>query len=88
MQLYKQLSRKRRLWNLRKLASTAKPLRVVLGAGPTHFPGWFQTDKEILDVTLPTDWRALFRPESIDTLLSEHMLEHLSAAEARTSLAE
>ena len=86
--LYKQLSRKRRLWNLRKLASTAKPLKVVLGAGPTHFPGWFPTDKEILDVTLPADWRALFKPESIDTLLSEHMLEHLSAADARTALAE
>ena len=86
--LYKQLSRKRRVLELRKLASTASPLKVVLGAGPTHFPGWFQTDKEILDVTSPADWRALFRPESIDTLLSEHMLEHLSAEEARTALAE
>jgi len=86
--LYKQLSRKRRVWNLRKLASHARPLKVVLGAGPTRFPGWFQTDKEILDVTLPADWRALFKPGSIDILLSEHMLEHLSAAEAGTALAE
>jgi len=87
MLLYK-LSRKRRIWNLRKLASTTRPLKVVLGAGPTRFPGWLQTDKEILDVTLPADWRALFEPGSIDTLLSEHMLEHLSAADAQTAIAE
>jgi predicted SAM-dependent methyltransferase len=87
-ELYKQLSRKRRIWNLRKLASTTRPLKVVLGAGPTRFPGWFQTDKEILDVTLPADWRALFEPGSIDTLLSEHMLEHLSAADAATAINE
>ena len=88
MQLYRQLSRKRRIWNLRKLAGAARPLKVVLGAGPTRFPGWLQTDKEILDVTLPADWRALFEPGSIDTLLSEHMLEHLSPADARTAIAE
>jgi predicted SAM-dependent methyltransferase len=86
--LYKQLSRKRRVSNLRKLAGAARPLKVVLGAGPTQFPGWFQTDKEILDVTVPADWRALFEPESIDSLLSEHMLEHLSAADARAALTE
>jgi predicted SAM-dependent methyltransferase len=86
--LYKQLSRKRRVWNLRKQVSSAKPLKVVLGAGPTHFPGWLQTDKEILDVTNPSDWSALFDPESIDWLLSEHMLEHLTEGEARVALTE
>lgn len=86
--LYKQLSRKRRVWNLRKQVSGANPLKVVLGAGPTHFPGWFQTDKEILDVTNPSDWSALFDPESIDSLLSEHMLEHLTEHEARVALTE
>jgi predicted SAM-dependent methyltransferase len=86
--LYKRLSCKWRVWNLRKLASTASPLKVVLGAGPTHFSGWLQTDKEILDVTHPGDWRALFKLESIDVLLSEHMLEHLSAEDARTAIPE
>jgi predicted SAM-dependent methyltransferase len=81
--LYKQLSRKRRQWKLRKELSSANPLRVVLGAGPTHFAGWFHTDKELLDVTSLNDWDALFVPESIDSLLSEHMLEHLTADEAR-----
>src|SRR5215213_5457782 len=86
--LYKHLSRKRRVWRLRKLVSNAQPLKVVLGAGPTAFPGWFQTDKEILDVTSPRDWRALFEPDAIDVLLSEHMLEHLSEEDARIALGE
>ena len=83
--LYKQLSRKRRQWKLRKEVRNANPLRVILGAGPTRFPGWFHTDKEVLDVTSLTDWDALFVPESIDSLLSEHMLEHMTADEARTA---
>lgn len=86
--LYRQLSRKRRIWNLRKQIGAANPLKVVLGAGPTKFSGWFQTDKEILDVTSPDDWRALFEPNSIDSLLSEHMLEHLTEEQARVALAE
>jgi predicted SAM-dependent methyltransferase len=86
--LYKELSRRRRVWNLRRQVSAAKPLKVVLGAGSSHFPGWLQTDKELLDVTSPSDWRALFEPDSIDSLLSEHMLEHLSEEEARIALNE
>ncbi len=86
--LYRQLSRKRRLRNLRNLISTSKPLKVILGAGPTLFPGWIQTDKEILDVTSPSDWSALFERESIDSLLSEHMLEHLSEDECKIALGE
>ena len=86
--LFKELSRKRRIWNLRKQISITKPLRVILGAGPTDFPGWLQTDKEILDVTSPNDWRALFVPASIDSVLCEHLLEHLSEQEARVAVAE
>jgi predicted SAM-dependent methyltransferase len=86
--LYKQLSRKRRVWNLRKQIGAARPLKVVLGAGPTTFSGWLQTDKELLDVTSPSDWSALFEPASIDSLLSEHMLEHLSPEDARVALGE
>ena len=86
--LYKQLSRKRRVWNLRKQLSSANPVRVILGGGSSSFPGWFHTDKDVLDVTAPSDWRALFEPESIDSLLSEHMLEHLTEDEARVSLGE
>lgn len=86
--LYKQLMRKRQQWRLRKEISTASPLRVIIGAGPIHLDGWVQTDKEVLDVTSPDDWSALFEPGSIDSLLSEHMFEHLSEEEARSALIE
>lgn len=86
--LYRQLMRKRQQWKLRKAMSTASPLRVMLGAGPIELDGWFQTDKEILDVTSPDDWSVLFEPESIDSLLSEHMFEHLSEDEARAALTQ
>ena len=86
--IYEQLNRKRRQWRLRKQFSNANPLRVVLGAGPISFEGWFQTDKEILDVTSPDDWSTLFKPESIDSVLSEHVLEHLSEDEGRIAAAQ
>jgi predicted SAM-dependent methyltransferase len=86
--LYKQLMRKRLQSKLRKQITTATPLRVMLGAGPIKTEGWFQTDKDILDVTSADDWSILFTPNSIDSLLSEHMLEHLTEDEARTALTE
>lgn len=84
--LYRQLIRKRQQWKLRKRVNAATPLRVVLGAGPTQAAGWIQTDKETLDVTSPEDWSMLFAPESIDSLLSEHMFEHLTEEEGRAAL--
>lgn len=86
--VYKRLMKKRLQWKLRKEVSTASPLKVMLGAGPCKYDGWFHTDKDILDVTSSEDWSTLFTPGSIDSLLSEHMLEHLSEDEARVALAE
>src|SRR6266571_2406326 len=86
--LYQRLSRERRIRRLRKQIAAAQLLNVVIGAGPTEFPGWLHTDKAILDITSPDDWHALFAPESIDRLLAEHVLEHLSETECGTALAE
>lgn len=86
--IYQQLNRKRRQWLLRKQLNNASPLRVILGAGPIKFEGWFQTDKELLDVTSPDDWNVLFKPDSIDRVLSEHMLEHLTEDEGRIAAGE
>ena len=86
--IYQQLNRKRRQWLLRKQLNNANPLRVILGAGPIRFEGWFQTDIDLLDVTSADDWSILFKPDSIDSVLSEHMLEHLSENEGRTAVGE
>ena len=45
-------------------------------------------DRAILDVTSPDDWRNLFEPNSIDRLLAEHVLEHLSEDQCKTVLSE
>jgi len=86
--IYQQLNRRRRQRNLRKQLRDATPLKVVLGAGTTVFEGWIQTDKEMLDVACPEDWSFLFEPSSIDSILCEHMLEHLSEEEGRVAVKE
>jgi predicted SAM-dependent methyltransferase len=83
--------RLRRAYDVRKLREqirAAQPLKVLIGSGGTFFDGWITTDKHILDITNPRDWQQLFKPESIDRLLSEHVLEHLSEAECRIALTE
>lgn len=86
--LYRKLSREDRVRRLRRRMAGASPLKVVLGAGETEFPGWFNTDFEVLNITSPRNWAQLFAPETIDALLSEHVLEHLSEEEGRIAVNE
>lgn len=85
---YEQLRRVYLTRRLRKQMESARSLRVVIGAGETKFDGWFITDENLLDITSPKDWRNLFEPESIDRLLTEHVLEHLSESECEIALRE
>jgi predicted SAM-dependent methyltransferase len=41
-----------------------------------------------MDITKPRDWSNLFDPDSIDRLLCEHVLEHLSEQECVIALTE
>ena len=86
--IYQRLSREYRTRRLRKQIADTRPLNVVIGAGPTLFQGWVHTDRAILDITSPEDWRNLFAPESIDRLLAEHVLEHLTEADCRIAVIE
>jgi predicted SAM-dependent methyltransferase len=61
---------------------------IILGAGPTKYKGWISTDKNILDITSPGSWSSLFKPGSIDSLLAEHVFEHLSKRECETALVQ
>lgn len=64
---------------VRAVARDRRPLRVILGGGHGFGGprGWYPTDVEILDITRPADWKALFGSRQIDALLSEHVWEHL-----------
>lgn len=63
-------------------------MNVVIGASGQTFDGWVSTDVECLDLTSPQAWERMFKVNSIDRLLIEHVLEHLSEEECRAGLAE
>jgi predicted SAM-dependent methyltransferase len=86
--LYQRLSRDRRVRQLKNQIAVAKPLRLVIGSGPTGYEGWLATDRGVLDVTSPNDWLELLEPNSIDYLLSEHVFEHLSEKDGEIAFRE
>jgi predicted SAM-dependent methyltransferase len=65
--------------NLQKRIHQAAPLRIVVGAGGLYDPGWIPTDVDVLDILDERHWRRLFRENSIDAILAEHVWEHLTA---------
>jgi predicted SAM-dependent methyltransferase len=63
---------------LKKLALRTSPLRIVVGAGGRFDPGWIPTDVDTLDILDERHWRRVFRENSIDAMLAEHVWEHLT----------
>lgn len=86
--LHGRLSRVFRLLVARAQIRARHPLNVILGAGPVNVDGWISTDADILDVTSTRGWRKLFLPDSIDRLMAEHVMEHLSDSECTVALRE
>jgi predicted SAM-dependent methyltransferase len=85
---YKEMRRKYDLDRLRRLIVSSSPLNVMIGGGQTSYEGWIFTDQDLLDITKPRHWGELFGPNSIDRLLCEHVLEHLSEQECVIALTE
>lgn len=86
--LYREMRRRVEIERLRRKIAATRPLNVMIGGGQTSYEGWIFTDRDFLDVTRPSDWSALFSADSIDRILCEHMLEHLTAADAVVALRE
>lgn len=86
--LYNRLCRGARLSAVRAQVRTTQPLKVMLGAGPVTVNGWVSTDADMLDITSGLAWRRLFQPDSIDRLMAEHVLEHLSDSLCMKALTE
>lgn len=70
-----------------RLQSRREPLKLVVGAGSpeprmgepgTPYEGWLLTDVDALDALRHEEWAALFRPQSIQNILAEHVMEHLT----------
>jgi predicted SAM-dependent methyltransferase len=57
-------------------------LKIIVGAGAVTRDGWIPLQHGDLRVENSEDWARLFLPSSIDAILTEHTLEHLTVAEA------
>ena len=80
--IHAKIRRWKRVFELNRQVSRTKLVKVVIGAGEHKFDGWISTDLDTLDVTRAWDWAVLFRMNSIDRLLSEHVFEHLTTSDA------
>lgn len=58
-------------------------IRIIIGAGPTKYKGWFATDIETLDITKRSDFQKYFSKRKISKVLAEHVLEHLTDKELK-----
>jgi predicted SAM-dependent methyltransferase len=57
-------------------------LRVVIGAGEfNNNPGWLHTNENELNLLKRIDWEGMFKPNTIEAILAEHVWEHLSFEE-------
>ncbi len=60
---------------------THQDIKLIVGAGPTKYKGWFPTDIVTLDVTNENHFKKYFKKKKISKILAEHVLEHLTYQE-------
>jgi len=71
-----------RVREARRAFACRRAERIVLGASGTSFPGWFSTNREMLDVRDRRGFARHWRPNSRTAFLAEHVWEHLSPGDA------
>jgi predicted SAM-dependent methyltransferase len=59
-----------------------KTLKIVIGASGIADHGWIATDIDQLNILKTESWDKYFKPDSVDAMLAEHVLEHLTLDEA------
>ena len=75
------LRRPIRRWMLRRDVRR-RPLKIVLGSSGLHVGDWLLTEMDQLNVVIEADWQRYFQRDSVDTVLAEHVWEHLTPAQA------
>lgn len=58
-----------------------QPLRIIIGASGTSYPGWISTEEEDLNLLRRHDWEESFKDRKIDIILAEHVWEHMTEQE-------
>jgi predicted SAM-dependent methyltransferase len=62
--------------------SSQARMKIIVGANGTTQSGWLSLERSRLDLRDRHTWARLFRPGSIEAVLTEHVLEHLTPEEA------
>ena len=65
-------------YRLRQYLATHNSPKLLIGAAHTSLPGWFASERNLLDLLKPATWEVYFPPSSVDVLLAEHVWEHLT----------
>lgn len=93
MKLLFNLRRKRHLFfSRRKLRhqilelSKSNELKLNIGSGGTVYDSWLNLDLPFFDLTREDLWEFFFSDAPINNILMEHVLEHLTDDEVKTSL--
>jgi predicted SAM-dependent methyltransferase len=69
------------LFRLKILLKRNHSLYVVVGAAGIHDTGWIDTEIGYLNIIREKHWKRVFKENSIDALLAEHVWEHLTLEE-------
>lgn len=77
---------KSKSYNRLKNQNKKTPLKIVVGASGIFQEGWVGTDKDNLNLLKKSDWKKLFKLNSIEAILAEHVWEHLSIEEGKLAL--
>lgn len=82
------VGRKKIRQQVREKRSLNQPIKIVLGAdyGSPPFPGWISTDLPQFDITKPDHWQYIFDNGAADSLLAEHVFEHLTPQQISAAL--
>lgn len=72
---------------LRDTAKKSTDIKLVVGAAGTAYEGWISTNIDDLNLCKKKDWKMLFRKNSINRILAEHVWEHLTFEEGRSAIA-
>ena len=57
------------------------PIKLAIGSSWITDAGWISTDAKYLDLLIPKHWKRLFKKNSIDAMMAEHVWEHLTLSE-------
>jgi predicted SAM-dependent methyltransferase len=71
------------IYALVKRLENKEQIRIIVGSGDGSQRGWIPTNIYQLDLVDSSTWNRYFSENSINAILGEHVLEHLTAKEAQ-----